>query len=349
MTDVDAGGKNLVFVVGAPRSGTSWLSRLMGAHTDVAAMQETELLNRYCAPWYDAWDDQLPADMERWSRQRHRGLPAVLTTDEMDEQAQGFARNIYAKALTLKPTARVVVDKNPAYSLHIALARRMFPDAAVLHIVRDGRDVVASMLAASRGWGRDWAPATVRLAARTWRVNVEGASSALRSGRYHEVRYDDLMTRGPQALAECLAFAGVMAAEDECADIISRVEGSESPADPLLWSGEVVKRLGAPPPEPAGFFGRRSSGGWQETFSTRDRLEFHLEAGELLCELGYEADEGWVTASRVRMARAAAARRLTDKASRLGWRIHMALGRRGVYLQVGRVAPYQRDDERLGG
>lgn len=341
-------GKNVVFIVGSPRSGTSWLARLMGAHDDVVATQETELLNRYCAPWYDAWCDQLPGDDDRWERHRHRGLPAVLTREEFDDCVVGFATGIYDKVLALKPGARVVVDKNPGYSLHIALLRRMFPDAGILHIVRDGRDVAASMLAASQGWGADWAPARVRLAAQTWRTNVDSAAAASDSGRYHQVRYEDLRADGPRVLADCLGFAGVGVSADDCAHIIKRVDGRDGPdavvTDSLVWSGEVVRRFGGPPPEPPGFAG--SSRGWRDVWTARDRLDFDDVAGDLLRRLGYASGDDWLRATKVQSLRAAAARRGTATMSRLGWRLHMMLGRRGFYVQLGRVAPYGRREPR---
>jgi hypothetical protein len=347
-TAIDRAGKNLAFIVGSPRSGTSWLARLMGATGEVAATQETELINRYCRPWFDAWSSQLPADPDQWSRHRHRGLPSVLTTEEFDEAVVGFARQVYAKALALKPTARVVVDKNPAYSLHVELVRQMFPDAAILHIVRDGRDVAASMLAASRGWGRDWAPADVTLAAQTWRTNVESAARAAQlGGRYIQVRYEDLLADGPRVLADCLSFVGVTATSEECAGVVARFDltnGARAAGDSLVWSGEVVKRLGGVPAEPDGFAGTGSANGWRETWTAPDRLDFHHVAGQLLHTLGYAEDDTWLGVTAARRRSSAVRRRLLDACTRLGWRLHMLLGRRGVYVHIARIRPYAGAD-----
>jgi hypothetical protein len=348
MTAIDRAGKNVAFIVGSPRSGTSWLARLMGAMSEVAATQETELINRYCRPWFDAWNSQLPADPEQWSRHRHRGLPSVLTTEEFDDAVVGFARQVYAKALALKPTARVVVDKNPAYSLHVALIRQMFPDAAMVHIVRDGRDVAASMLAASRGWGRDWAPADVTLAARTWRTNVESAAGAAQlGGRYLQVRYEDLLETGPQVLADCLGFVGVAAAPDDCAEVMARFELTSrrgEPGDSLVWSGEVVKRLGGIPPEPDGFAGTGAGNSWRDTWTAQDRLDFHHVAGQLLHTFGYADDDTWLGVAAARRGSSAMRRRLLDACTRLGWRLHMLLGKRGLYVHIARIRPYSGAD-----
>lgn len=343
MTAVDAGGKNLVFIVGSPRSGTTWLARLMGAHPEVAATQETELVNRYLRPWYDAWDAQLPADADQWHRHRYRGLPSVLTVQEFEDSVGGLARAVYAKVLGLKPTARVVVDKNPEYSLHVGMIRRVFPDAAVLHLVRDGRAVAASMLAASRGWGRDWAPTNVRLAAQTWRANVEGARSAADSGRYLEVRYEELTADGPGVLSECLRFAGVDSDPGECHEIVRRFslgEAADKPEESFIWSGEVVKRLGAVPAEPQGFSGSASTNGWQRTWSGWQRLTFAHVAGDLLRDLSYAADDDWVRPPWPLATVSAVVERILHVAPRLGWRLHMWLGRRGLYVHLARINPY---------
>lgn len=345
MTAVDAAGKNLVFIVGSPRSGTTWLARLMGAHVDVAAMQETELISRYCQSWYAAWRDQLPDGAERWRRNRHRGLPAVLTTEEFDGHVVAFARDVYAKVLGLKPTARVLVDKTPENALHVDLIRRLFPDALVLHLVRDGRDVAESMLAASRGWGRDWAPGRVRLAAQTWRSCVETATTAAHSGPYLQIRYEDLVTDGPLVLAECLRLVGVDATPEEVADIVDRFDIRRGEAateeDSLVWSGEVVKRLGAAPSEPPGFFGPQRFGAWQERWTAWERMTFASVAGGLLRELGYADGDEWVDAPSAFQKVSALMNRTSTAAAALGWRLHVWLGRRGLYVHLARINPYE--------
>lgn len=348
---VEVDGRNLVFLVGSPRSGTTWLSRLMGAHPVVAATQEIELINRYCRPWQQAWDDQLPNDTAKWERHRHKGLPAVLTQEEFSSSLGAFARSVYDKMLALKPSAQVVVDKNPEYSLHVDLIRAMFPAAGLLHIVRDGRDVAASMVTASRGWGRDWAPSAISDAAQTWRANVEGAAAAAGSGRYLQVRYEDLIgPEGAVALARCLDFAGVASSRQECDEVLRRfslfASDPERAPESLIWSGEVVKRLGAAPVEPSGFAGSGASQGWRQTWDVQDRLTFDAVAGDLLRTLGYEDDDAWLAAPEARRVATTAAVRAGHLASRIGWRLHTLLGQHGLYVHIARIQPYGREASR---
>lgn len=348
---IDQGGKNLIFLIGSPRSGTTYLSRLLGAHPAVAATQEIELINRYCRPWQQAWNEQLPTDAGRWERHRHKGLPAVLTRDEFDEAMGSFARSVYEKLLQLKTTARVVVDKNPEYSLHVDLIRAMFPNAGVLHIVRDGRDVAASMVTASRGWGRDWAPDQIGDAAQTWRVNVESAATAHDGGRYLEIRYEDLLgPEGAGVLARCFDFTGIPTSRPACEEILRRfslgASAGDNQSESLIWSGEVVRRLGAPPVEPEGFAGSGASHSWRQTWNVRDRLTFDARAGALLRSLGYEDDDAWLAAPASRRALLGLAVWVGSAASRLGWRVHMLLGRRGLYVHMARMKPYDKQAAR---
>src|SRR4029078_1122517 len=85
------------------------------------------------------------------------------------------------------------------------------PEVRFVHMIRDGRDVVSSMLAASGGWGSKWAPASVARAARVWSEHVRGARTAHdRAARYLEVRYEELLgPDGPELLVRAFDVVGV--------------------------------------------------------------------------------------------------------------------------------------------
>ena len=67
----------LVLLVGAPRSGTTWLQSMLGAHPAAATPQETDLFSRYVTPLADAWSWQLRGGPDAWRKRRFKGLPAV--------------------------------------------------------------------------------------------------------------------------------------------------------------------------------------------------------------------------------------------------------------------------------
>lgn len=302
-------GFSIAVMLGAPRSGTTWLQRLMAAHDSVASGQETDLLDDYVGPWDDKWRRQLPQDPVEWKNRRHKGLPAILTASEFDDLLRSTILAVYAKIAALKPGAHVVLDKNPDYARRTAMIARLLPEARIIHVVRDGRDVAVSLVSAGRGWGRDWAPRHVDQAAKRWRGDVLAVQGArLGSDRCLEVRYEDLLTSGPEVLLRCLTFCGVAADLADCREIhhsfqLQRLQGTQEGdvgqlrQDPLVWSGEVVRRLGGPPSEPAGFFGKGESGGWRSSWAAPDRWAFAEVAGDLLISLGYEPDESWLNVS----------------------------------------------------
>jgi hypothetical protein len=287
-----------VFIVGAPRSGTTYLQQLIGAHPLVATSQETDLFLAYVAPWREQWRQQLPDDAQRWARCRHKGLPAVLTEAMFDSLVSPVIHGVYTATLALKPTAQLVLDKVPRNGRVAETILHYLPDARFVHLVRDGRDVVASLLRAADGWGHDWAPGSARAAAAHWRVDIEACRSIARmTGAYHEVRYEQLVSEsGAHVLREVLDFCGVDAPRDFCVTTISAFElgsGLEAKSS-LLWGGEVIRRLGSPPEEPAGFAGEGGIGSWARDLDLRKRAIVHQEAGDLLRLLGYADSSVWV-------------------------------------------------------
>lgn len=294
--DGTAGGPGLVLLVGAPRSGTTWLQSMLGAHASVASPQETDLFRRYLEPLTQAWRWQLRGGPEAWAKRRFKGLPAVLTAEEFTEVARGLLGAILEKAAALEPGATVVVEKSPSHSLCGEVVAELAPQARVVHLVRDGRDVVSSLLAASEGWGRWWAPRTFPHAARSWVEHVHGARQIAALGvATLEVRYEELVRRDTGVLREVHAFCGLEVGEQECAGLYESFsfERMSGAAPPRLLVGGEFGTAAQGRAEPEGFFRRGRIAGWRDEWSPLDRLVFDAVAGDLLVELGYERDRRW--------------------------------------------------------
>lgn len=321
-----------IYVMGAARSGTTWVQNMLGAHPSIATPQELELFPLYVAPWHEHWRGQLPASEDLWRRHRHKGLPAILNQEAFETLLTDLVGRVYAEVLARKPGATTVLEKEPGHTVYSALLLRHFPEARFVHVIRDGRDVAASLLRASSGWGGTWATATVERAAWIWRTNVEhGRRTSLLTPNYVEVRYETLRSdAGPSELARVFRFAGLDAALEECEEIYRRhtlgLNGNR-PASSIVWGGEALRRLGGPPEEPEGFFGPARPGAWRDELSPGERWTFHRVAGDMLVELGYAEDGGWTGVGPARAA-AAAARLAVDRAAR-GIRFAAGGARRG--------------------
>ncbi len=130
----DAPAHGLAFLGGHPRSGTTLMEQILGAHPEIRAFDEPEafpieILDALCPA-------QSPKgltlhELDGLPAARRAGLRARYFKSLMREMPDGSATGIF-------------LDKNPSptHSLHLWL--RLFPELKVIIALRDPRDVVIS-------------------------------------------------------------------------------------------------------------------------------------------------------------------------------------------------------------
>jgi hypothetical protein len=203
-------GKQLVFLVGAPRSGTTWLQLLLSRSPSVVTAQETDLFNIFLRPM-----------VSEWNRVRRSGEPASLSEvlSEGDFRsllcvASGF---VFAKIAQRKPSATVVLEKTPNHVRHWREILDLWPDAHFIHIIRDPRSVVASLRAAAKSWGPGWGSSKISTICERWIAEVsDGRQIRSATDHYQEVTFEELISDGPEVLMRILNKLGVRASLDEC-------------------------------------------------------------------------------------------------------------------------------------
>ena len=131
----------LVLLIGAPRSGTTWLQQMLGAHPSVATPQETDLFSRFLQPFLDSWERETRGGQAGIEQRRFKGLHSVLTGSEFAATGTDLVNRVIANASALKPGSAVVVEKTPSHSLCASSIALFAPRAQIVHLVRDGRDV----------------------------------------------------------------------------------------------------------------------------------------------------------------------------------------------------------------
>src|SRR5262245_26246329 len=123
---------------------------MLGAHPLVCTSVELTLFSQYTAPLIKRWDEESAnIAQNRWTQ----GLPFLWTDGEFYDFLREFLGKAYERVLATKPEATHILDKHPGYSAYVKDIHRLIPQAHFIHILRDGRDVAASMIASKRQMG----------------------------------------------------------------------------------------------------------------------------------------------------------------------------------------------------
>ena len=205
-----------IIVVGCPRSGTTMLQLMLHAHRRIAIPPETRFL--LTAYWHrrefgDLADPSNRRRLARWIVDRPRTRFADLGLD-----GEQIVREITDGPGTLGSALGTIFrgyaqrfgkprwgDKRPAYLRNLDVILRLFPDAQIINVVRDGRACVASLKEMS--WHKEDIYGTVA----AWARAVDDARRAARRldrAQWHELRYEDLVADPHTVLAAVCAFLG---------------------------------------------------------------------------------------------------------------------------------------------
>lgn len=263
----------LLFLLGAPRSGTTWLQVLLSHHPDIAAGRETHIFSAYLGRFVDRWEWE--------SRHGADGLTKLMEEREFEEFCKGIALAALQKIREMKPDARLICEKSPSHSIKAPYIHRLFPHGHFLHLVRDPRDVVASLRAAGRGWGAYWASTSVVDSARSWRTHVEGALSLSGAPRYLQVSYERLRHKPEAELARIYDWLHLPVEPD---GIRRAVE--ETTLEKLRNSSVETAEVQSAP-QPPGFYRSGVAGGWRSELSGSDLAAVEEICAPLMDQLGY--------------------------------------------------------------
>ena len=240
-----------VFIVGSPRSGTTWLHTLLADHPDVASPPELHLFPEFFGPAQARWNERARRNAEL----RAAGIGGIGLEDLLDRaELLAWMRTLYCTArdavLAHKPGATRLFEKTPENARYLPLTREVVPGAKFVHLARDPRNAVASMLERSRRPFGDWAPSDLPAAVSTWRANV---TAAIRDADPHDtllVRYEDLKADPRTTLADLAGFLDLRGpveswlAGDPTARALDRA-GSAIVRDRVTADGESATNWGS--------------------------------------------------------------------------------------------------------
>lgn len=188
----------VVFVEGAPRSGTTFLTAMLSAHDEIAGITgEPRLFEQGVGTLFDNYE--LGGHLDTFvSRRTLVALVRQLVDGALEELRR-----------TTRPDAGFVVEKTPVtrQAAGTVLERKLecYPDGWYLHIVRDGDAVTRSLSRAP--WSQDMTEAERRA---WWKNSVDSVRDVLGGlERYREVPYEDLAADPVSTMAEVFAWLGL--------------------------------------------------------------------------------------------------------------------------------------------
>jgi protein-tyrosine sulfotransferase len=259
-------GERHIVMGGAPRSGTTVLRRLFDRHPQVCCGAETKIF--------------VPAAFNlAWLAQSYAIPLPELRAMRAAAPSQAAFIDAFAVRVCAESGKSRWAEKTPQNIRNLDWILARFPQASVIHVIRDGRDVVCSMRqhpdwrwVAGR-WQKMLAPRTIDWYARRWLDDTAAGLSWRGDPRYVEVRYEDLVADPPAVLRAICDGIGVTADPGWLARVAQRADGA----------GQTER------PDYEGALSGASVGRWREDLTAAERREVERLCRPRLRELGYEA------------------------------------------------------------
>lgn len=200
-----------LFIVGSPKSGTTWLMKLLNSHPQIVVNGEgrfTWRLVPFLKQAFEAFNkDQQNNRIKELTQLRDFDI-AMTCRALIDGQ---FSRYIEESKKPGQPL-RVVGDKTPQHTLTMVPLKQIYPNAKFIHIVRDPRDAaVSAWFHFGKNSEKSQEEYFRHFIQEVWPTNVRAAMQTAKTlgDQYLEVRYEDLHTNEANVLQSCFQFLDV--------------------------------------------------------------------------------------------------------------------------------------------
>jgi hypothetical protein len=211
-----SGSDRPIFVGGCPRSGTTLLQLMLHSHPRIAIPPETRFVQRTFRRRERFGDLSKPANRRRLAKSIANYKGTKLHELRLDRAAVN--KRIMAAPPTVGSAIGTVFqmyaerydkprwgDKRPLYILQLEMIMRLFPDAQIIHLVRDGRDCVSSLK--TMPWWKQSSTAAMAL----WAATIDaGKAAEAKYGpdTYYRVSYEQLVSDPEPELRGMCQFLG---------------------------------------------------------------------------------------------------------------------------------------------
>ncbi|MDX1372196.1 MAG: sulfotransferase [Nitrososphaeraceae archaeon] len=220
-----------IFIVGSPRSGTHWLRRLMSTHPEIVSNDFESNIYKIIIgsllysrlPWNRSWKTVLKnfdnSHLSNWV-ERDEFLTQIKLVKSDTSLNNNFQRglkliqiifdNYYYRNKTVESSA--LLEKTPDHLTYTDIILDQFPEARIIHIVRDGRDVLLS-LNKLKEKGEGWVPnkrsGRIDLWKNAIRQGLGFRENNLYKDRITTIKYEDLMDSPEKTISQLFNFLGL--------------------------------------------------------------------------------------------------------------------------------------------
>lgn len=250
-----------VFIIGAPRSGTSLL---------YAILRKSSSLKHWPGEAHEIWEADYHPALRDWESNR-------LTSEDINDEAAARIRRAFFLVTGRKHR---LLDKTPRNALRVSFVNALFPDARFIYLKRDGRENINSLINAWRtpryrtyelpephsipgvdprwwkfvlypGWRDDRNGPLEVVTAKQWIASNELAMEAFGEvdpTRWTELRYEDLVDQPEGEVERIMSFLELAfeeAVRDKAAATSSTPINTVTPPERGKWRKENPTEIGA--------------------------------------------------------------------------------------------------------
>lgn len=188
------------FIVGCPRSGTTMVQQALNRHPQVAIPPET----KFFFSFFGQTRKQQCRHLDRLEADLKVRLPRCTAPIRSPAEGRAFYNEMagrYVQGLA-KQGVTHFGEKTPEHTGHLPRIQRLFPDARILAVYRDGRDVAASLT------NMPWMPANLYVNFMVWLYYNQILLEVKAAGwpNVYFARYEDVVADPQAKFAEILRF-----------------------------------------------------------------------------------------------------------------------------------------------
>ena len=275
--------KTPFFIVGCPRSGTTLLQVLMDAHPDISIPPESHIFARFSEIFDNYGDLRQDSNLRLFVKDilndeqiKLWGLEISVSAfcSQLHERSVRGVISLLFELYAEREGKTKWGDKTPQHAIYLKEIKRLFPEAKIIHLIRDGRDVAESLSRILIG------PKSIYGMAQRWRkyiLSCQEFKNNINSDDFLEVHYENLVKNPEKELSKIFDFLG-----EDYSDVVQHIPETgrkQHYVNAATLHGSLNKSISG-----------QKIGVFKSKFKPREIEIFESIAGETLTGYGYSLE-----------------------------------------------------------